>query len=157
MRLLVTQKLSNSLEDCLLQLEAVQKRLEPGEARKAMSRFRVRALKWPFRSKEVERIIHDLERHKQAFSSALQVDQTWVLCAHLFITDYSSSQLYGLVPLYLALIRRSIWLNYLRPKERHLTRTWRSIMQNVLQTLGLSYGVRLQNGQKTRTASASSG
>ena len=76
MRLLVTQKLSNSLEDCFLQLEAVQRRLEPGEARKVMSRFRVRALKWPFRSKEIEKIIHGLGRHKQAFSLALQVDQT---------------------------------------------------------------------------------
>src|ERR1700722_7308998 len=53
MRLLVTQRLSNSLEDCFLQLEAVQKRLEPGGARKAMNRFGVRALKWPFRSKEI--------------------------------------------------------------------------------------------------------
>lgn len=76
MQLLVTQKLSNSLEDCFLQLEAVQKRLEPGDVRKAMSRFGVRALKWPFRSKEIEKIIHGLGRHKQAFYSALQVDQT---------------------------------------------------------------------------------
>jgi hypothetical protein len=76
MRLLATQKLSDSLEDCFLQLEAVQKRLEPGKARKAMSQFGVRALKWPFRSKEMEKIIHGLERHKQTFSSALQVDQT---------------------------------------------------------------------------------
>jgi Fungal N-terminal domain of STAND proteins len=76
MQLLVTQKLSASLKDCSLQLKAVQKQLEPGKGRKAMSQFGVRALKWPFRSKEMEKIIHGLERHKRAFSSALQVDQT---------------------------------------------------------------------------------
>ncbi|OCL01502.1 hypothetical protein AOQ84DRAFT_434833 [Glonium stellatum] len=78
-RLSVSQKLSDSLEDCFSELEALQKKLDPGEARKAMSRFGLRALKWPFKSKEVEKVILRLGRHKQTFSSVLQVDQTGLL------------------------------------------------------------------------------
>ena len=58
-----------------MQLEKLKRRLEPSNTRKAMSRLGVRALKWPFTSKEVEKIVADLERYKQTFSLALQVDQ----------------------------------------------------------------------------------
>jgi hypothetical protein len=43
-----------------------------------LSRLSLRALKWPFKSKEVEKEIHDLEGYKQTMSLALQVDQTYV-------------------------------------------------------------------------------
>lgn len=78
-RLSVTQKLSESLKACLAQLEQLQAQLEPGEpgkARKAMQRYGARALKWPFTSRKVERIVANLENYEQAFSLALQVDQT---------------------------------------------------------------------------------
>ncbi|KAI9776365.1 MAG: hypothetical protein M1839_000445, partial [Geoglossum umbratile] len=75
-RLLTLQKLSDSLKGCSVQLEELNRRLEPSNTREAMSRLGVRALKWPFTSKEVEKIIADLERYKQTFSLALQVDQT---------------------------------------------------------------------------------
>jgi Fungal N-terminal domain of STAND proteins len=74
-RLLTLRKLSDSLKECSVQLEELNRRLEPSNTRKSMSRLGVRALKWPFTSKEVEKIIADLERYKQAFSLALQVDQ----------------------------------------------------------------------------------
>src|SRR5436309_2245686 len=70
MRLLTSQKLSDSLKGCSVQLEELNRRLEPSNTRKAMSRLGVRALKWPFTSKEVEKIIADLERYKQTFSLA---------------------------------------------------------------------------------------
>jgi hypothetical protein len=76
MRLLTLQKLSNSLKECFVQLEELNRQLEPSNTRKAMSRLGVRALKWPFTSKEVKKIISDLERYKQTFSLALLVDQT---------------------------------------------------------------------------------
>ncbi|KAH7111934.1 hypothetical protein B0J13DRAFT_461629, partial [Dactylonectria estremocensis] len=37
------------------------------------------AIKWPFQSKEVETLIHDLRQCTEAISAALQVDQTSVL------------------------------------------------------------------------------
>jgi len=77
-QLSASQKLLASLQDCFLQLKEMDARLEPGKARKAMSRVGWRALKWPFKRKDVEKIINNLGRCKQTFSLALQVDQTWV-------------------------------------------------------------------------------
>jgi hypothetical protein len=74
-RLLTSQRLSDSLKGCFVQLGELNRRLEPSNTRKVMSRVGVRALKWPFTSKEVEKIIADLERYKRTFSLALQVDQ----------------------------------------------------------------------------------
>lgn len=70
------QKLAGSLKDCSLGLEALKTRLDPGKSRTAMGRLGLRALKWPFTSKEVDKIIVDLERYEQIFVLALQVDQT---------------------------------------------------------------------------------
>jgi hypothetical protein len=75
-RLSATNKLLDSLKECFLQLEELKTQLEPGKTCKAMSRFGVRALKWPFTSKEVEKIVASLERYEQTFSLALQADQT---------------------------------------------------------------------------------
>jgi hypothetical protein len=49
-------------------------KLDPGKTRKAMSRIGFRALKWPFTSKQVDKIISTLEGYEQTFSLALQVD-----------------------------------------------------------------------------------
>ena len=76
MRLPTTQKLEKSLKDCFQRLTKLEARLNPGNTRKTMSRFGVRALKWPFTSKEVHEIIIDLGRYKDNFNLALQVDQT---------------------------------------------------------------------------------
>lgn len=75
-RLSVTHKLVDALKHCLLQLEELKTQLNPGKARKAMSRFGVRALEWPFTSKEVDKIVIGLEGHEQTFLLALQIDQT---------------------------------------------------------------------------------
>jgi len=71
-----SQKLLEALNDCSSQLQKLDKRLQPDKIHKAMGRLRIRALKWPLESKEVDKIITRLERFKQAFSLALQVDQT---------------------------------------------------------------------------------
>ena len=71
-----THNLSDSLKECLLQLEELKTRLEPGKTRKSMSRFGVRALQWPFTSDEVEMLVVRLERYEQTYTLALQVDQT---------------------------------------------------------------------------------
>jgi hypothetical protein len=75
-RLSTTHSLFKSLKQCLLELQELEKELKPGKTRKTMSRFGVRALKWPFTSKQVERIISSMEGYEQTFTLALQVDQT---------------------------------------------------------------------------------
>lgn len=72
-------RLSATLKDSSVRLEELNSQLDPGKTRKAMSRLGMRALKWPFTSKEVERIVVDIERYEQTFILALQVDQTCVL------------------------------------------------------------------------------
>ena len=68
--------LSGSFEECLLQLEKLNTQLDPGKTRKAMSRVGFRALKWPFKSKEVENIVASLESYEQTYTLALLADQT---------------------------------------------------------------------------------
>jgi hypothetical protein len=71
-----TYGLLDSLRQCLRDLEDVKAKLEPGKSRKAISRFGFRALKWPFTSKEVDKIVSTLEGYQQAFMLGLLVDQT---------------------------------------------------------------------------------
>ena len=75
-RLSTARKLSDPLNEYFLQLQDLKTQLDPGKTRKAMGRIGVRALSWPFTSKQVERIVTDLEKYAQIFSLALQVDQT---------------------------------------------------------------------------------
>jgi Zn-finger domain-containing protein len=75
-QLSTTHGLFKSLKQCLQELQELNEELEPGKTRKTMSRFRVRALKWPFTSKQVERIISSIEGYEQTFTLALQLDQT---------------------------------------------------------------------------------
>lgn len=75
-RLSTTQGLFSSLTKCLKELEDLQAELVPGKSRKTMSRFGLRALKWPFTSQQVDKIVSNLEGYEQAFILALQVDQT---------------------------------------------------------------------------------
>lgn len=69
-------KLLSALNDGHSQLQSLQDRLRPSTTQKAMSKFGVRALKWPFQSKDIDKIIQQLAQCRQLISSALQVDQT---------------------------------------------------------------------------------
>jgi hypothetical protein len=75
-RLSSTHGLLDSLSQCLQELEDVKAKLEPGKTWKTMSRIGFRALKWPFTSKQVDKIVSTLEGYQQTFMLALQVDQT---------------------------------------------------------------------------------
>lgn len=66
--------LDEDIKSCSLHLQHLQKKLEPGKNRKAMSR--IRALKWPFESKELEKEIGELERYQSTFNVALVTYQT---------------------------------------------------------------------------------
>ena len=52
-------------------------KLEPRKGRKTMSRIGLRALRWPFTSKQVEEIVSTLDGYKQTFMSALEVDHMY--------------------------------------------------------------------------------
>jgi predicted nucleic acid-binding Zn-ribbon protein len=75
-----THGLFKSLKQCFGQLQQLEEQLKPGKTRKAMNRFGVQALKWPFTSKQVEDTLSSLEVYERSFTLALQVDQTQVFC-----------------------------------------------------------------------------
>lgn len=78
-QLSTTHTLLDPLQRCsqeLKEIEAVlQAKLSPSSGRKAMQKFGIRALKWPFTSKEVEKTVQNLKEYENTFSLALQVDQ----------------------------------------------------------------------------------
>jgi hypothetical protein len=70
-QLFTTYSLLRSLKQCLLELQGLEEELEPSKTRKAISKFRMRALKWPFTSKQVENIVLSMNSYKQTFTLAL--------------------------------------------------------------------------------------
>ncbi|KAF7908239.1 uncharacterized protein EAF01_003994 [Botrytis porri] len=74
-RLQDPQSLCKGVEDCQKQLVQLEGKLEPRGANKLMNRYGIRALKWPFKSKEVDSLIKKLENCKANISFSLQVDQ----------------------------------------------------------------------------------
>jgi hypothetical protein len=75
-RLRTSQKLCDGLKRGQSQLGSLLDKLTPGKTRQKMTRFGLRALKWPFESKEVEKILQELARCMQLVTTALQIDQT---------------------------------------------------------------------------------
>ncbi|KAL4905660.1 hypothetical protein BDW74DRAFT_178027 [Aspergillus multicolor] len=73
-----SQALRQSLTECRLELESLeeelQKKLGSGFSQR-MRRSGFHSLKWPFESKEVDRIIASSERQKNTSSAALTIDQ----------------------------------------------------------------------------------
>ncbi len=75
-RLSITRKLSDSLEECLRQLQELKSQLEPRTTRRVMQRLGLPSLKWPFKSAQVEEVVASLKEYEQTFNLALQIDQT---------------------------------------------------------------------------------
>jgi hypothetical protein len=79
-RLATSQKLREALSNTSSRLGKIATRLEEKLNRaKAMRRIGLRALMWPFESKDIDKIVEDLRRDQDTLSAALQVDQTYVL------------------------------------------------------------------------------
>lgn len=95
-----SKSLSDSIEQCRLDLQKLQSKLDLGKGRKTMSRLGIRALKWPFESKDIQQVMGALERYKSTFSLNLSVNQTYVSCSNLII-------LAEFLPTGLSLIRQS--------------------------------------------------
>ncbi|PNP52690.1 hypothetical protein FNYG_15820 [Fusarium nygamai] len=74
-----SQQLTFAIEDGHSTLGKLKQQLQPSTGRKAISRFGMRALKWPFESKYVEEAIQKLERCRRNISLALNIDQTVIL------------------------------------------------------------------------------
>ncbi|GKU15649.1 unnamed protein product, partial [Fusarium langsethiae] len=74
-----SQQLKSAIEDGRSRLKKLEQQLQPSTGRKRMSRFGLRALKWPFESKDVKGTIEDLERCRGNISLALNIDQTIIL------------------------------------------------------------------------------
>jgi hypothetical protein len=81
-RLETSQKLRAALNATYAQLIDIATKLEEklytDRRVKAMRLVGLRALKWPFESKDVDKIIANLQREQDSFLAALQIDQTYV-------------------------------------------------------------------------------
>ncbi|KAL9489695.1 hypothetical protein ACSS6W_001972 [Trichoderma asperelloides] len=71
-----SRELDDPLQRCQAELQRLQNKLEPSVTRKAMRRFGLRAVKWPFNKGEVEVVIASLVDHREAITAILQIDQT---------------------------------------------------------------------------------
>ncbi|KAJ4194598.1 hypothetical protein NW759_016499 [Fusarium solani] len=74
-----SRQLGSAIKDGRWTLEKLAQALEPSKHRKAMSRLGVRALKWPFESKDVEGTIQNLARCGGNILLALNIDQTAII------------------------------------------------------------------------------
>ncbi|KAH6988788.1 hypothetical protein BKA56DRAFT_512722, partial [Ilyonectria sp. MPI-CAGE-AT-0026] len=74
-----SQQLDSAINGGHATLEKLAQELEPSKGRKAMTRFGIRALKWPFDSKGIEDTIQHLARCRGIILLALSVDQTAIL------------------------------------------------------------------------------
>lgn len=81
-----SQVLRSALDNCLLQLNDLVLRLghKRGSRRrdKLIHQFGLRSLKWPFESKDIDRIIQKLHNYRDTFLTALNIDQTTLLLDH---------------------------------------------------------------------------
>jgi len=71
-----SQQLLSAIEDGRSRLEKLGQQLRTPTHRKVMSRFGARALKWPFKRKDVDEIIQNFARCRENISLALNIDQT---------------------------------------------------------------------------------
>ena len=78
-KLQASQHLRDGVKDCEKYLIQLGTELAPRRKQKVMSRYGIRALRWPFRSNEVDGIIKKLGKCRDNLSFNLQVDQAYVL------------------------------------------------------------------------------
>ncbi|KAH7190147.1 hypothetical protein DER44DRAFT_118087 [Fusarium oxysporum] len=74
-----SRQLVSVIEDGRSTLGKLAQELQPSTSRKAMRRFGVRALRWPFQSKDIQGTIQNLAGCRANIFLALNVDQTTIL------------------------------------------------------------------------------
>jgi hypothetical protein len=62
------------VEQCREDLVGLVANLEPGQGKNKMKQLGLRALKWPFSRKDVEKLLTTIGRHKATFNLALTAD-----------------------------------------------------------------------------------
>jgi Fungal N-terminal domain of STAND proteins len=67
------EELQGIIENCKADLEDLVVQLDSGKERRPMSCLGRRALKWPFKSKDITKIIEALDRYKGTITLALTV------------------------------------------------------------------------------------
>ncbi|KAF8535913.1 vegetative incompatibility protein HET-E-1 [Trichophaea hybrida] len=68
--------LTMTISQCSLELTNLQTQLDPGKGRRVMKRLGLRALKWPFKSEDINKCIASLERSKTTINLALSADHS---------------------------------------------------------------------------------
>jgi hypothetical protein len=75
-KLTTIEKVQSFLDEARTRLSELHTKLDPGQRKEDMWRVGLRAIKWPFSSKDAEKALADLARLTQAISLAISVDQT---------------------------------------------------------------------------------
>jgi len=82
-RLQASQELRSALENCSSRLKGLEsklkEKLETAKRGNIVGRFRLRALKWPLESNDVDSIVQSLYEFRDTLSACLSVDQTSVV------------------------------------------------------------------------------
>ncbi|KAH7353339.1 kinesin light chain 3 [Plectosphaerella cucumerina] len=74
-----SQKLIDIFHNYNVDLQKLKEKLEPTPKRSTIRRLGLRALKWPFSSKEVDQILSSLKRHEDTIHLGLQINQTFAI------------------------------------------------------------------------------
>lgn len=79
-KLQTSQALHDGLDGCSSQLTSLEMKLKEklshGKADKTIGRFGLRALKWPFESKDVNGMVQTLKQYQDTLSASLSIDGT---------------------------------------------------------------------------------
>ena len=73
-KLFASKLFSDDIRQYLIYLERLQKKLEPEKNRKIINRCEIRALKWSFKSKKLEKDLDIFEKYKSIFTAALNTN-----------------------------------------------------------------------------------
>ena len=68
-------KALNCIDACYKDLSDLLAKLEPGKTKKLAAKIRLRELKWPFETKEIDRTIQRIAKYKETITLALQISQ----------------------------------------------------------------------------------
>ncbi|KAF8544656.1 NACHT and WD40 domain protein [Trichophaea hybrida] len=71
--------LTMTISQCSSELTNLKTRLDPGNRQRVMKRFGLRALKWPFKTEDINKCIASLERSKTTINLALSADQSQLM------------------------------------------------------------------------------
>jgi hypothetical protein len=127
-----SQRLRDGLSACSSRLAELdiklEKKLNHGTARKTMARLGVRALTWPFESKDVDGIIKTMERCRDAVSAALTIDQTYVAAFSLSTFELIRSTVRGFLISARQLFSPNCRLRMMQPSTRTPTSTTHDVI-----------------------------